>query len=104
METSNKNQNKPKKYQGTILLNGLTLISAWISNHMPWELWDNITHSFPNFNGCTVEVWEWIRNFILYIPMLELKLNRDSQKGAHGIHFQTKIKINQIKPCIRDYI
>ena len=23
-----------------------------------------IFHQFPNFNGCSVEVWEWIRNFI----------------------------------------
>ena len=23
-----------------------------------------ITYPFPNFNGCTVEVWEWICNFI----------------------------------------
>ena len=27
-------------------------------------MWDEITHSLPNFNGCTVEVWEWISNFI----------------------------------------
>ena len=23
-----------------------------------------ITYLFPNFNGATVEVWEWISNFI----------------------------------------
>ena len=27
-------------------------------------MWDQITHPFPNFSGCTVEVWEWISNFI----------------------------------------
>ena len=27
------------------------------------EMRDEITHPFPNFNGATVEVWEWIRNF-----------------------------------------
>ena len=26
-------------------------------------MWDEITYPFPNFNGCTVEVWEWISNF-----------------------------------------
>ena len=26
--------------------------------------WDEITYSFPNFNGVAVEVWEWISNFI----------------------------------------
>ena len=25
---------------------------------------DEITFPFPNFNGCTVEVWEWISNYI----------------------------------------
>ena len=24
---------------------------------------DDIIYSFPNFNGATVEVWEWINNF-----------------------------------------
>ena len=35
---------------------GLTLIPAWISNHMPGKVWDEITYPFLNFNGCTVEV------------------------------------------------
>ena len=26
-------------------------------------MWDEVTYPFPNFNGCAVEVWEWIRNF-----------------------------------------
>ena len=25
---------------------------------------DEITYPFPNFNGFSVEVWEWIKNFI----------------------------------------
>ena len=29
-------------------------------------MWDAITNSFPNFNGATGEVWEWISNFISY--------------------------------------
>ena len=30
------------------------------------EVWDEITYlfEFPNFNGATVEVWEWMSNFI----------------------------------------
>ena len=35
-----------------------------ISNHKPNKVWDEITYPFPNFNGCTIEVWEWISNFI----------------------------------------
>ena len=28
------------------------------------DVWDEISYPFPNFNGSTVEVWEWISNFI----------------------------------------
>ena len=34
----------------------LSIIPAWISNHMPRKLWHGITYPFLNFNGCTVEV------------------------------------------------
>ena len=51
------------------------------SNHMPREVWDQITYPFPNFNGATVEVCEYISNFVLhtiigrsYLFMLGLKL------------------------------
>ena len=36
------------------------LIPAWISNHIYYKVWDVITYPFPNFNGATVEVWEWV--------------------------------------------
>ena len=52
-------------------------------------MWDKITYSFPNFNGCTVEVWEWISNFIphftghviTYPSMLGLELIHVSKIG-----------------------
>ena len=25
-------------------------------------MWHEITYPFPNFNGSTIEVWEWISN------------------------------------------
>ena len=31
---------------------------------MPSKVWDEITFAVLNLNGCTVEVWEWIDNFI----------------------------------------
>ena len=49
---------------GPIYWHGLTLISTCISNHMLSKVWDEITYSFSNFNGATVEVWEWISNLI----------------------------------------
>ena len=26
---------------------------------MPSNMWDETTYTFPNFNGTTIEVWEW---------------------------------------------
>ena len=43
---------------------GFTLIPAWIINYSHYYAWDKIIYPYPNFNGCTVEVWEWISNFI----------------------------------------
>ena len=54
---------------GPFYWHGLTVIPAWISNHMPCKVWDEIIYTFLNFNGCTVEVWEWISNFIPYFIM-----------------------------------
>ena len=34
---------------------------------MPNKVWDEITYQFPN--GSTIEVWEWIINFIQYFIM-----------------------------------
>ena len=50
--------------RGPFYYHGLTLIPAWISNFIHCKLWYEIIYPFPNFNGCTVEVWKWISNFI----------------------------------------
>ena len=55
-------------FMGPLLLTE-TLIPAWINNHMPSKMWDEISYPFPNFNSYTVEVWEWISNFISHIIM-----------------------------------
>ena len=39
---------------GTFYQYGLTSIPAWISNHMPSKVWDEITDTFLNFNGFEV--------------------------------------------------
>ena len=41
---------------GPFYKHGLTLIPAWISNHIHYKVWDEITYPFLNFNGATVEV------------------------------------------------
>ena len=35
---------------------GLTSILAWISDHMPSKVWDEITYPFVSFNRATFEV------------------------------------------------
>ena len=40
--------------------------SAWINNYIHYKVWNEITNPFPNFNGATVEVWEWISNIVPY--------------------------------------
>ena len=34
----------------------LTLIPAFISNYIHYNVWDEITYVFLNFNGATIEV------------------------------------------------
>ena len=55
--------------QGGEGVKSITVITAWISNHMSNKVWREITYPFPNFNGATVEVWEWISNFIPHFIM-----------------------------------
>ena len=47
-----------------LLLICFNLIPAWISNYVHDKVWNEMTYTLPNFSGCTVEVWEWISNFI----------------------------------------
>ena len=56
-------------FRGPFRRHWLTLIAAWICNNMPTEVWDTYMHPFPNFNGCTVEVWEWMSSFISHSVM-----------------------------------
>ena len=37
---------------------------AWLSIYMNYNVWGELTYPFPNFDSATVEVWEWVNNFI----------------------------------------
>ena len=50
-------------FLGPLLLSWFNLHPN-MDNHMSCKVWDEITYPVPNFNGCTVEVWKWISNFI----------------------------------------
>ena len=45
-------------------------------------MWDKITCPFPNFNGTTVEVWEWVSNFISHFT-------------GHVITYHSGIKVDR---------
>ena len=55
--------------RGHFYLHGLNYIPAWISNHMPSKVWEQIIYSFPNFSVSNIEIWEWISNFIPHFIM-----------------------------------
>ena len=38
------------------------------------KVWDEITYPLPNFKGSTIEVWEWISNFIPHYIMDDIIL------------------------------
>ena len=53
-----------KDIQGSLLLTWVTLIPAFINNYVYYKVCVEITSPSPNFNSATVEVWEWVNNFI----------------------------------------
>ena len=58
----------PSTISDTFYQNGLTLIPAWICNHIHFKEWDEIIYPFLNFSGATIEVWEQIlNNFIQHL-------------------------------------
>ena len=98
---------------GHFYLHGLTLIMAWIGNHMPSKVCDEIAYPFPN---CTVEVWEWISNFPTlydgrnYLSMLWLELINlihVSRRGPGSMiwkHWRTHSKTCRIHRHYNDVI
>ena len=49
---------------GAPLHTWISLIWTWISNYIYYKMWDEITYSFSHFNDATVDVREWISDFI----------------------------------------
>ena len=76
---------------------GLTSIPAWISNHMPSEVRNEITYPFQNFNCCTVEVYEWMNYIIPHFVtgvITYLCWSWSSAKGKKGA-----LSMKQVWPC-----
>ena len=73
---------------------------AQMSNHMSSKVWDEITYPFSNFNGCTIELWERINKFILYLMMdvitysARIKVHPCQWKGLQAAGYS----LNQLWP------
>ena len=92
---------------GRFYKHGLTLIPAWISNYIHYKVWDEIIYPFLNCNGATVEVEEWISNFIPhftgacdYLSMLGFKLNHVSKSG-HWYPYLAEVWLLAQQMCTR---
>ena len=78
-------------FWGPFSYHSLTVNPEWISNHMPSNVWDKIVYPFPNFNGCTVEVWQWLVIFshtlqcVYLLSMQHLTLNHVSKWGPRFV-------------------
>ena len=54
-------------HQGPLLLTWI-YFPAWTNDYIHYTV-DQIIHPCPNFNDAPIEVWDWIRNFILHFIM-----------------------------------
>ena len=63
IETFDMDKREPLRFE----IDCLTFILVWISNYILYEMWDEITYPLQNFNAATVEVWEWLSNFIPHL-------------------------------------
>ena len=54
-----------KNHMGSHLLTQFNLNPIMIINYIHNKVWYEMTYPFPIFNGCAVEVWEWISNLNL---------------------------------------
>ena len=86
-------------YQHGLTYLSLSVIPAWISNCIHYKVWAELTYTFPNFNGATVEVWEWTSRFnprctghVVTYPCWS-KLNRVSKRDPR---YKKNINIQNI--------
>ena len=49
--------------QGHSYYDKLASIPAWLSKYIHYEVWDEMSYSFPIFHGCTVYVGKWLSKF-----------------------------------------
>ena len=89
-------------------LTDMVYLESWHWRVITCRVWDEITYPFPNFNGWTVDVWEWISNSILptvyngcsYLPMPGLKLSHVNEGSLVHVANRDKIQQSTTRVCI----
>ena len=69
--------NMANEIWGPFYKHGLTLIPAWITNHIHYNVWDEITYQFSNFNGATVGSLEMDKKLLLTLYCVNIYPCRD---------------------------
>ena len=73
------------------------------------KVWDDITYPFINFNGCTVEVKEWIINFTPhyngcdYVSILGINSKKMSKRASGEQKISTPPLSIIYSPCIKNH-
>ena len=75
------------------------LILIWISQQIHYKVLDEITYPFPNFNGCTIDVWEWISDFIQHFTSHVFLLLFDVGITISVLVSWTPVIKNAYRPC-----
>ena len=80
---------------GSFYFQDIISLPTGISNRIHYKVWDEITYTFPNFNGTAVEVWEWVSNFVcermgILTPRVYWTLDYISMLGLKLIHIGKK--------------
>ena len=83
--------------QRPVLLTWINFNPTGLRNYIHYTMWYKITNPFPNFNGLTVEVWEWISNCTLLLTGHVItypcwKLSHVSKRDPRG-HFTDDFSI-----------
>ena len=52
---------------GPLLLTWFNFNPSMKNDNIHYKVWEKITHPFPNLNGYTIEVWDWIDDFIPHL-------------------------------------
>ena len=66
----------------------------WISNYINYKLWSEIAYPYPNFNGCTSDIFNFIPHFIVcdYLSMLGFEIYHVSKRGRISHVYAIRIR------------